>query len=106
MSQEQSSEIAMLSRILLVAVTTIGFAAASQGAHAAQSSRQKTQLTTSQTATIHARSHRPGPRQFSSRARSAGGTCGVWVCILRNSNGGCLVSEKTLCKIKIIDPFN
>jgi hypothetical protein len=32
--------------------------------------------------------------------------CGVWVCTWPLSGGGCLVWEKSLCKIKTIDPFN
>jgi hypothetical protein len=96
----------MLSRMLLVAVATVGFVAVSNGADAAQSSRQKPQLTKSQTSTVHARSHRSGSRSFSARASSAGGRCGTWVCTWPTSGGGCLVWEKTLCKIKTIDPFN
>jgi hypothetical protein len=96
----------MLSRMLLVAVATVGFVSVSNGADAAQSSRQKPQLTKSQTSTVHARSHRSGSRSFSARASSAGGRCGTWVCTWPTSGGGCLVWEKTLCKIKTIDPFN
>lgn len=32
--------------------------------------------------------------------------CGEWVCTWPLSGGGCLVWEKSLCKIKTIDPFN
>ncbi len=96
----------MLSRMLLIAVAAVGLVAASNGADAAQSSRQKPQLTKSQTSTVHVRSHRSGSRSFSARASSAGGRCGTWVCTWPTSGGGCLVWEKTLCKIKTIDPFN
>ena len=38
-------------------------------------------------------------------AAQAKGTCGTWVCTWPTSNGGCLVWEKTLCKVKTINPF-
>jgi hypothetical protein len=106
MSQEQPSEIVMLSRMLLLAVASVGLLAGSNSADAASSSRQKPQLTTSKAATIHVRPHRSGPPSFSARASSAGGRCGTWICTWPTSGGGCLVWEKTLCKIKTIDPFN
>ena len=33
----------------------------------------------------------------------SGGACGVWRCTWRTSDGGCLVWEKTRCKV--INPF-
>lgn len=97
----------MLNRIaLLVAVATIGLAAASNSSNAAQSSRNGPYFTTSQPTTNHGRANRSGPRSFSAGATSAGGRCGVWVCTWPTSGGGCLVWEKTVCKIKTIDPFN
>lgn len=45
-------------------------------------------------------------RRIVSAGQSAGDKCGVWRCTWPTSGGGCLVWEKTLCKIKTIDPFN
>ena len=53
------------------------------------------------------RPHALGPRSL--RFGAAVGDppkCGVWVCTWPLSGGGCLVWEKSLCKIKTIDPFN
>jgi hypothetical protein len=75
----------MLNRIaLLVAVATIGLAAASNSANAAQSSSK--------------------PRPLSFGATSSKGPCGVWICTWKTSGGGCLVWEKTKCKV--INPFD
>jgi hypothetical protein len=104
MSQQQSSELVMLSRILLLGVAAIGFAAASQGAEAAQSRRAV--VTESQKPVNMNSFHRSGPRSLRAGTTSSSGPCGVWVCIKKNSNGRCVVWSKTLCKIKIIDPFN
>lgn len=49
-------------------------------------------------------SAQPVRRIVSSRS-SAGEKCGVWRCTWPTSGGGCLVWEKTACKIKTIDPF-
>lgn len=52
------------------------------------------------------RNDRQPVRRIVSSSRSAGEKCGVWRCTWPLSGGGCLVWEKTLCKIKTIDPFN
>jgi hypothetical protein len=104
MSQQQSSELVMLSRILLVGVAVIGLAAASQGADAAQSKRAV--FSKSQKPTNANRIHPSGPHSLRIGTRSGAGKCGTWVCTWPISGGGCLVWEKTLCKIKTIDPFN
>jgi hypothetical protein len=112
----------MLNRIVLLAAIAIGLAAAPNGANAAQFSPARS---------VFAAGHAPanlgrpgglgylgrlghpgrpgglGPRSFRFGAASADGAkCGVWVCTWRTGNGGCLVWEKTACKIKTIDPFN
>jgi hypothetical protein len=94
----------MLSRILLVGVAAIGLAVASQGADAAQSKRAV--FIKSQKPVHTGPLHRSGPRSLRVGTASAGGRCGVWVCTWPTSGGGCLVWEKTACKIKTIDPFN
>jgi hypothetical protein len=103
MSQQQSSELVMLSRILLLGVAAIALATASQGADAAQSKRAV--VVKSQKPLHISRLHRSGPHSLRVGTASAGGRCGVWVCTWPVSGGGCLVWEKTLCKIKTIDPF-
>jgi hypothetical protein len=88
---------------LLVAVATIGFAAASNSADAAQSSHNRPHFTKSHPAISYGR-HRPAPRSLGFRVHSSKGPCGVWVCTFPTSGGGCLVWEKTLCKV--INPFD
>ena len=74
----------MLNRAaLLAAIATIGLATASNGADAAQSTAKKP--------------------SFASATKSRG-ACGVWICTWRTSDGGCLVWEKSKCKI--INPFD
>ena len=100
----------MLNRIaLLVAVATIGLAAASNSANAAQSSPQRPNFANSQPATNFGRTNygrhdRPSPRRLSFGAASSKGPCGVWICTWPTSGGGCLVWEKTKCKV--INPFD
>lgn len=52
------------------------------------------------------RNDRKPIRRIVAASQSAGEKCGVWRCTWPLSGGGCLVWEKTLCKIKTIDPFN
>jgi hypothetical protein len=95
----------MLNRIaLLIAVATIGLAAASNSANAARSSPKKPYFATSHTATNYSRYDRPSPRRLSFGAASSKGPCGVWICTWKTSGGGCLVWEKTVCKV--INPFD
>jgi hypothetical protein len=94
----------MLSRILLLGVAAIGLVAASQGADGAQSKRAV--FVKSQKPLHTSRLHRSGPRSLRVGTASASGRCGIWVCTWPVSGGGCLVWQKTLCKIKTIDPFN
>lgn len=58
-----------------------------------------------QTVIRHIRNARQPVRRIISSSQSAGEKCGVWRCTWPTSGGGCLVWEKTLCKIKTIDPF-
>ncbi len=95
----------MLNRIALsVAVATIGLAAASNSANAAQSSPQRPNFTTSNPTTNYGRYNRPSPRPLSFGATRSNGPCGVWICTWPTSGGGCLVWEKTKCKT--INPFD
>jgi len=94
----------MLNRILLLSVAAIGLAAASQGADAAQSKRAV--FVKNQKPINASRIHRSGPRSLRAGTTSGAGKCGTWICTWPISGGGCLVWEKTLCKIKTIDPFN
>lgn len=114
----------MLNRIAgLVAIATVGLAALSNSADAARFSNKGASFATGHRtmnpgrhiypkrpsftaghATINPGRH--GRRSFRSAtgvARSKA-ACGTWVCTWRTSSGGCLVWEKTVCKI--INPFD
>lgn len=116
----------MLNRIaLLVAITSIGLAAVADSADAARSSARGSLVANSHARAMPGRHFVPGNRSFTPRhattvpgrhgglglrsltPRAANGktACGTWVCTWRTSDGGCLVWEKTACKIKIIYPF-
>jgi hypothetical protein len=118
-------ELTMLNRIaFLVAIASIGLAAAADSADAARFSakgsfaangharvnpgRQILPRNPSFTAgrghvtMIPGRHSRPGFRAMTGVAQ-AKGACGVWVCTWPTSGGGCLVWEKTACKT--INPF-
>jgi len=42
--------------------------------------------------------------RLSSTKKRSKAPCGVWICTWKTSDGGCLVKEKTKCKV--IDPFD
>jgi len=50
------------------------------------------------------RNEPPKPRSLKFSATQSSGPCGVWRCTWRTSDGGCLVWEKTKCKV--INPFD
>ncbi len=89
----------------LIAIAALNLTIGTNGAGAAPVVHQKASAELNQTMThLIGRDRRP-VRRIVSASRSAGEKCGVWRCTWPTSGGGCLVWEKTLCKIKTIDPF-
>jgi hypothetical protein len=112
--------------VLLAAIATIALAAASNGVNAAPFSPARLGFAAGHAGPGFGRPNlggswglghpgRPnlgGTRALGPRSLRFGAAvgdppkCGVWVCTWPLSGGGCLVWEKSLCKIKTIDPFN
>lgn len=73
-------------------------------AAAASNARHAVSAAVNQPVVQLVRSERPRSRSLKFSTTQSGGPCGVWRCTWPTSDGGCLVWEKTKCKV--INPFD
>lgn len=90
----------------VIAFVALNLAIGLSGASAASLATKAVSVESGQTLIHPVRNDRQPVRRIVSSSQSAGEKCGVWRCTWPTSGGGCLVWEKTLCKIKTIDPFD
>ncbi len=90
---------------LLVTFAGISLAAAASGASAGPDGMRIVRSSESAGSVHLIRNDRQrASRSLKLSATQSSGPCGVWRCTWRTSDGGCLVWEKTKCKV--INPFD